>query len=152
MQAITLTSNSHKFLNFFTWKIKIINFKNSDFCKLLRLPISPILKNQWFHLGMLIFFAKIFLILYPWPWNSITGNAKILMYILSYNFIEFEFAEIAVEINCIYSGPCALQLWSEENLQGRTYRVHNWHFPLIFKLFQIKSLQNYGDCCWNIFR
>ena len=31
---------------FFSWKIKIINFKNSDFCKLLRLPISPILKIQ----------------------------------------------------------------------------------------------------------
>jgi hypothetical protein len=34
LHAITLTSNSHLLLNFFTWKIKIINFKNFDFCKL----------------------------------------------------------------------------------------------------------------------
>ena len=37
MQAITLKSNSHLLFNFFTWKIKIINFKNPDFCKLPRL-------------------------------------------------------------------------------------------------------------------
>ena len=67
-------------------------------------------------------------------------------YVLSHNFFEFS------EVDCIYSGPCALQLWSEENLQGRTYRAHNWHQWEIFNLFQIKSLQNYGDCCWNIFR
>ena len=40
MQAITLTSNSHYLFNFFTWKIKIINYKNCDFCKLLRLPVQ----------------------------------------------------------------------------------------------------------------
>ena len=55
----------------------IINFKNSDFCKILRLP-SPILKVWYFPLGMLILFLmqKILLILYPWSWNSINGNAK----------------------------------------------------------------------------
>jgi hypothetical protein len=52
------------------WNNEIINFKNSDVCKLVRLPISPILKIQQFPLGMLIF-----LILYPWSWNSITENA-----------------------------------------------------------------------------
>ena len=61
----------------FTWKIKIINFKNSDFCKLLRLPISPIFnfQNSIISFGYVDFYAKIFLILYPWSWNSITGNA-----------------------------------------------------------------------------
>ena len=38
----------------------MINFKNSDFCKLLRLPISPILKIQSFPSGMLIFIQKSF--------------------------------------------------------------------------------------------
>ena len=38
LQAITLTSNSHYLFIFFTWKIKIINFNNPDFCKLWRLP------------------------------------------------------------------------------------------------------------------
>ena len=41
-----LTSNSHVFFKFYTWNIKTIKFKTSDFCKLLRLPISPILKIQ----------------------------------------------------------------------------------------------------------
>ena len=41
----------NNFSNFFHLRILIINFKNSDFCKLLRLPISPILKIP---LGMLI--------------------------------------------------------------------------------------------------
>ena len=36
-------------------------FSNSDFCKLLRLPISSILKNQKFPLGELIFMQKPFL-------------------------------------------------------------------------------------------
>ena len=67
-------------------------------------------------------------------------------YVLSHNFFEFS------EVDCIYSGPCALQLWSEENLQGRTRRAHNWHKRSIFNSFQIKSLENYGDCCWYIFR
>ena len=31
MQAITLISNSHLFFNFFTWKIKIINFYYSNY-------------------------------------------------------------------------------------------------------------------------
>ena len=44
---------------------EIIKFKNFDFCKPLRLPISPILKIQKFPLGMLI--LK----------NSTTGNAII---------------------------------------------------------------------------
>ena len=39
---------------FFTWKIKIINFKNSDFCKLLRLPVSSILKIQIYPFCILI--------------------------------------------------------------------------------------------------
>ena len=60
LQVITLTSNSHKLFNFFTWKIEIINFKSSDFCKLLRLPASPILKIQKFPLGMLIFMQNPF--------------------------------------------------------------------------------------------
>ena len=38
----------------------MINFKNSDFCKLLRLPISPILKIQKFPLGILILSQKSF--------------------------------------------------------------------------------------------
>ena len=33
---------------FFTWKIKIINFKNSDFCKLLRLPLVQFSKLKNF--------------------------------------------------------------------------------------------------------
>ena len=78
-----------------------------------------------------------------------TLNTKTLnTYVLSHDFFEFEFSEV----DCIYSGPCALQLWSEENLQGHTYRAHTWHFRTIFNSFQIKSLENYGDCCWNIFR
>ena len=31
------------------WRNEIFNFKNSDFCKLLRLPASPILEIQKFH-------------------------------------------------------------------------------------------------------
>ena len=53
----------------------IINFKNSDFCKLLRLPVSPILKIQYFHLTTVDFYAKTFPILYPCLENSTTGNA-----------------------------------------------------------------------------
>ena len=34
--------------------------KKSDFCKLLRLPIFPILKTQLFPLSMLIFIQKSF--------------------------------------------------------------------------------------------
>ena len=34
---LKIAGNSHMLFNFFTWKIKIINFKNSDFCKILRL-------------------------------------------------------------------------------------------------------------------
>ena len=58
------------------WKIKIINFKTSDFCKLLRLPVSPILKIQSFPLGMLILMQKIFLILYP-PFEKSTTRIAI---------------------------------------------------------------------------
>ena len=39
---------------------KIFAFKNSYFCKLLSLPISPILKIQTFLLGMLILRQKSF--------------------------------------------------------------------------------------------
>ena len=49
------------------WKNGIIKFKNSDFCKLLRLPISPILKIQYFPLGKLIFMKKPFLFCIPGP-------------------------------------------------------------------------------------
>ena len=52
------------FLNLENWTngkprgVKIINFKNSDFCKLMRLPISPKFKIQKFPFGMLILRQK----------------------------------------------------------------------------------------------
>ena len=56
--------------------MKIINFKNSDFCKLLMLPVSPILKIQNFPLGMSIL-RQNSLILYPLFENSTTRIAII---------------------------------------------------------------------------
>ena len=53
----------------------VINFKNSDFCKLLRLPVSSILKIQKNPLGMLILRQKSFLISYPPFKNSTTRIA-----------------------------------------------------------------------------
>ena len=50
------------------------------FFKLLRLPISPVLKSFEY----VDFYAKIFLILYPCSWNSITGNAIIQGYVENY--------------------------------------------------------------------
>ena len=69
MQAVTLTSNSQYFFNFLTWKIKIINFKNSDFCKLLRLPISPILKIQKYFLRVCWFLCKNLSNFVPLAWK-----------------------------------------------------------------------------------
>ena len=56
-------------------KNEILNFKNYDFCKLLRLAVSPILKIQKFPLGMLIVRTKIFLILHTPFENSTTLTA-----------------------------------------------------------------------------
>ena len=52
---------------------------NSDFCKLLRLPISPILKIQSFPFGYVDFYAKIILILYTPFENSTTRIAILFM-------------------------------------------------------------------------
>ena len=79
--AITLTSNSLYLFNFFTWKIKIINFKNSDFYKLLWLPVSPILKIQKLPLGMMILRQNIFPILCPPLENSTTRIAILFTYL-----------------------------------------------------------------------
>ena len=49
MQTITLTSNSHYVFNFFTWKIKIINPKNSDFCKFWPLSLNPSKSRKHFY-------------------------------------------------------------------------------------------------------
>ena len=53
----------------------IINLKNTDFCKLLRLPVSPIIRIQYFHLTTVDFYAKTFPILHPCLENSTTGIA-----------------------------------------------------------------------------
>ena len=57
------------------WRNEIFNFKNCDFCMLLRLPASPILKVQKFPLVYVDSFAKTFLILYPSLENSTTPIA-----------------------------------------------------------------------------
>jgi hypothetical protein len=49
LQAITLTSNSHWFFKFYLWKIKLINFKTSDFCKELRIPIFLLVQSSKFN-------------------------------------------------------------------------------------------------------
>ena len=82
----------NRYLIFFTWKIEIINFKSSDFCKLLRLPASPILKIQKFSFGYVDFYAKSFLILYPSLENSTTPTVityilKITTYIMCWGLV-----------------------------------------------------------------
>ena len=52
--AKVLTGNSQPVPDF------IFYFKNCDFCNLLRLPASPILKIQKFPVGMLILMQKPF--------------------------------------------------------------------------------------------
>ena len=56
--------------------MEIINFKTSDFCKLLRLPINPILKIQLFSFGYVDFYEKIFLFLYT-PFENFTTRIAI---------------------------------------------------------------------------
>ena len=56
--------------------MKYSTLKTVIFCKLLRLPASPILKNQKFPLGMLILRKKIFLILYT-PFENPTTRTAI---------------------------------------------------------------------------
>ena len=47
--------------------------------------------------------------------------------------------------------PCALQLYYKRDLQGPSLRVVN-HKRRIQSGHPVKSLQNYGDCCWDIYR
>ena len=72
MQEITLTSNSHQLFNFFTWKIKIINFKDSDFCKLLRLCAISALQISKKHFATFDFFVKMKLVLTVWVSTSLS--------------------------------------------------------------------------------
>ena len=52
LQTITLTCNSHKCFKCFNWKIEMINFYYSNFCKLLRTVCSSkkLLSNKYWRL------------------------------------------------------------------------------------------------------
>ena len=78
--VVEFSNGGYKIRKILAWKNEIINFKNSDLCKLLRLPVSPILKVQKFPFGMLILRQKIFLILYLPFENSSTRIAISLCY------------------------------------------------------------------------
>ena len=45
----------------------------------------------------------------------------------------------------------ALQLYYKRDLQGPSLRVVN-HKRRVHSGHPVKSLQNYGDCCWDIYR
>ena len=64
----------------------IISFWITLFSKMMpnfwHLPINPILNSQNSIISFCYvdFYANIFLILYPWSWTSITGNAIVIIY------------------------------------------------------------------------
>ena len=124
MQAITLMPNSHLFFKFYTWKIKIINFKSSDFCKLLTLPISPILKIQYFPLGTLIFRHNCFYFCTPLHENL--NNRLIDNLFCRYSILERLLSVIpSIETYCIL-----LLIWNKYFLS--VLRIREYLLSLFF--------------------
>ena len=105
----------------------MINFKNSDFCKLLRVPISSILKIQSFHLTTVDFWPKIFLILYLSLENSTTSTAKNLS-----NFVSLPWKLHNREFHIVSHGSS----WDNNH-----FCFNIVHFYMMTRRLHIKELQ-----------
>ena len=79
---------------FFHWHFLITSiFKSLYFlkwCPIFDTSNYTNSQNSIISFGYVYFNAKIFLIFYPWSWNSITGNAIVIIYI-SYTYLKYAF-------------------------------------------------------------